>query len=71
MKIILYERPNDWHARFDGMKGVWERGRTIPEAIGNLIINRARELNLEIEYTNGSQISKEDLPQETTKPGGP
>jgi predicted RNase H-like HicB family nuclease len=70
-KIILYERPNDWHARFEGVKGIWERGRTIPEAIGNLIITHARELNFEIEHTNGSQVSKEELPQEIKPGGGP
>ena len=39
-RITVVERPNDYIAYLDGNTGMWERGKTVAEAVGKLVMLR-------------------------------
>ena len=53
MKILYTKRSDDWMAYIEGDKKIWACGKTILEAIGNLILTHQKEFKIlvEREYT--------------------
>ncbi len=47
-EIVVTKRTNDYHACLRGQPNTWGSGRTIPEAIGDLIQLHTEKLNFEV-----------------------
>lgn len=49
-KIVVTRRSDDFHACIEGNPGIWDCGKTITEAIGNLIRTHPEKFNLSLVY---------------------
>lgn len=48
-KIVIEQRPTDFHASLKGNPKIWDRGTTASEAIGNLIRTHPKKFGLSVE----------------------
>jgi hypothetical protein len=49
MEIEITQRTNDFKANIKGEPGKWDCGKTVAEAIGNLILTWPKEFNIKID----------------------
>jgi hypothetical protein len=49
MKIIITRRTNDYHACLEGHPEIWAAGKTIYEAVGDLILHHGEKFNIQVE----------------------
>jgi hypothetical protein len=47
-RIVVEKRSNDYMAYLEGNKTIWAAGKTIYEAIGDLILHHAEHFDLEV-----------------------
>ena len=50
LNIIITERAGDIHVQVEGKVGVWGCGKTIYEAIGNLVFNHKEVFNIGVTF---------------------
>lgn len=47
--IVVTRRGNKWHVCLEGEAGIWSRGKTAAEAIGELLLTHAKKFDIKIE----------------------
>lgn len=49
-RILIIRRAHDYHACIEGHSEIWECGRTDVEAVGWLVLRRAKDLGTEVAF---------------------
>lgn len=52
--ITVSRRSDDYHACVSGEPGKWDCGKTISEAVGNLIMSHREEFDINIDFSQTS-----------------